>query len=376
MIRRTAGRRLRARPRLLRLPHHRRSAPFRRASSTLFGPPREPYRADRSRRRRRARASPTSPPACSACSRTSWSTSRATLQRETGLARPLPRRRRRAERRAPTRGSCASRASSGSSFRRAGRRRLRARRGALCRPHPLRQSRPATLPDHPVLGPGGRRRASSPGSPTRTASRCETARRRGGSSTRTAERARRRAIVGWMDGAAELGPRALGHRSILAAPHDAAMRDRLNRDIKYREEFRPFAPVVPVERRRALLRAAAGRRAPGALHVGRLPGAARVARAARRDHPCRRHRAGPDARARDGAAAFTPCSRPTASSAAFRCCSTPRSTSPASRSCNRAVEGYSTFRRCGIDVLVAGSALRRASAQRAAAAMPNWRRCA
>src|SRR5262249_42524500 len=40
-------------------------------------------------------------------------------------------------------------------------------------------------------------------------------------------------VVGWMDGACELGPRALGHRSILAAPHDVRMRDRLNRDIKY-----------------------------------------------------------------------------------------------------------------------------------------------
>jgi carbamoyltransferase len=54
-------------------------------------------------------------------------------------------------------------------------------------------------------------------------------------------------VVGWMDGALELGPRALGHRSILAAPHDVAMRDRLNRDIKFREEFRPFAPAVPIE---------------------------------------------------------------------------------------------------------------------------------
>jgi carbamoyltransferase len=48
-------------------------------------------------------------------------------------------------------------------------------------------------------------------------------------------------------GALEFGPRALGHRSILAAPHHAGMRDRLNREIKYREQFRPFAPVVPVE---------------------------------------------------------------------------------------------------------------------------------
>ena len=54
-------------------------------------------------------------------------------------------------------------------------------------------------------------------------------------------------IVGWMDGATEYGPRALGHRSILAAPHTRAMRDRLNRDIKHREEFRPFAPVVTAE---------------------------------------------------------------------------------------------------------------------------------
>src|SRR6266704_1532532 len=54
-------------------------------------------------------------------------------------------------------------------------------------------------------------------------------------------------VVGWIEGACEFGPRALGHRSILAAPHSAEMRDRLNRDIKYREEFRPFAPVTPVE---------------------------------------------------------------------------------------------------------------------------------
>ena len=54
-------------------------------------------------------------------------------------------------------------------------------------------------------------------------------------------------IVGWMEGALEFGPRALGHRSILAAPHTMEMRDRLNREIKYREPFRPFAPVVSIE---------------------------------------------------------------------------------------------------------------------------------
>ena len=54
-------------------------------------------------------------------------------------------------------------------------------------------------------------------------------------------------IVGWMDGRCEFGPRALGNRSILAAPDQAATRDRLNREVKYREEFRPFAPAVPQE---------------------------------------------------------------------------------------------------------------------------------
>src|SRR5207248_7481705 len=64
---------------------------------------------------------------------------------------------------------------------------------------------------------------------------------------RIAEELEQGRIVGWMQGACELGPRALGNRSILAAPHDAATRDRLNRCIKYREEFRPFAPAVPIE---------------------------------------------------------------------------------------------------------------------------------
>src|SRR5512133_3934490 len=64
---------------------------------------------------------------------------------------------------------------------------------------------------------------------------------------RVAEELARGRIVGWMDGRCELGARALGHRSILASPGSADMRDRLNREVKYREEFRPFAPAVPAE---------------------------------------------------------------------------------------------------------------------------------
>ncbi|MEV8517446.1 carbamoyltransferase C-terminal domain-containing protein [Dactylosporangium sp. NPDC051484] len=51
-------------------------------------------------------------------------------------------------------------------------------------------------------------------------------------------------IVGWFQGAAETGPRALGHRSILADPRDPAARDRINRDVKHRELWRPLAPSI------------------------------------------------------------------------------------------------------------------------------------
>jgi carbamoyltransferase len=50
--------------------------------------------------------------------------------------------------------------------------------------------------------------------------------------------------VGWFRGRAEFGPRALGHRSILADPRDSTMAQRLNIAVKGREGFRPFAPAV------------------------------------------------------------------------------------------------------------------------------------
>lgn len=52
------------------------------------------------------------------------------------------------------------------------------------------------------------------------------------------------AVVAWFQKGAEFGPRALGHRSFLADPRNPAMRDHLNRVVKNRESFRPFAPVV------------------------------------------------------------------------------------------------------------------------------------
>jgi carbamoyltransferase len=51
-------------------------------------------------------------------------------------------------------------------------------------------------------------------------------------------------IVGWFQGAVEWGPRALGNRSILTDPRRPEMKDILNRRIKHRETFRPFAPSI------------------------------------------------------------------------------------------------------------------------------------
>lgn len=54
-------------------------------------------------------------------------------------------------------------------------------------------------------------------------------------------------IVGWVEGGMEFGPRALGHRSILADPAKPDAQRVVNARIKFREGFRPFAPVVPIE---------------------------------------------------------------------------------------------------------------------------------
>ena len=160
-------------------------------------------------------------------------------------------------------------------------------------------------------------------------------------------------VIGWMEGALELGPRALGHRSILAAPHSAEMRDRLNREIKFREEFRPFAPIVPAE--------AASR------YFELPPGGARLARFMSGVFPV-----SPEWRERlaavthvDGTARVQALERdmaprlyslleaygrqsgiPVLLNTSFNLAGEPI--------VSRAVEGYSTFRRCGIDVLVAG----------------------
>jgi len=163
-------------------------------------------------------------------------------------------------------------------------------------------------------------------------------------------------IVGWMDGACEFGPRALGHRSILAASHEPGMRDRLNREIKRREDFRPFAPIVTSE--------AADR------FFDLPPGGARLARYMSGVFPVR-----PEWRPRlgavthvDGSARVQVLERdmaprlhalleaygrrtgmPVLLNTSFNVAGEPIVT--------QALEGYMTYRRCGIDVLVGGNTL-------------------
>ena len=172
---------------------------------------------------------------------------------------------------------------------------------------------------------------------------------------RTAEDLAAGKIVGWMEGALELGPRALGHRSILAAPHSAETRDRLNRDVKYREEFRPFAPIVPAEAADEYFELP-----PGGLRLSRfmsgvfpvkpewraalaavthVDGTARL-QALERTMAPRLHDLLMAYGRRSGV--------PVLLNTSFNLAGEPI--------VNRVVEGYSTFRRSGIDVLVAGGA--------------------
>jgi carbamoyltransferase len=163
-------------------------------------------------------------------------------------------------------------------------------------------------------------------------------------------------IVGWMQGSTEFGPRALGNRSILAAPHSVEMRDRLNRNIKYREEFRPFAPAVPIELAERFFDLPPGGARLGRFMSGVFPvkpewrerlaavthvdGTARVQTVDRKMAP-RFHAL------LEAYGALT--GIPVLLNTSFNLAGDPI--------VNRAIEGYSTFRRSGIDLLVAGKTI-------------------
>jgi carbamoyltransferase len=63
-----------------------------------------------------------------------------------------------------------------------------------------------------------------------------------------ADRLAENRVIGWFQNGSEIGPRALGNRSILASPIPFWMKDHINHDIKKREWYRPFAPAVLYEK--------------------------------------------------------------------------------------------------------------------------------
>ncbi|WP_341900480.1 carbamoyltransferase C-terminal domain-containing protein [Fluviicola taffensis] len=73
--------------------------------------------------------------------------------------------------------------------------------------------------------------------------------------------------IGWFQDHAEFGPRALGHRSILAHPGIEGLGDHINANIKFREDFRPFAPAVLPEFASSYFRS--GRKSPYMILVDR-----------------------------------------------------------------------------------------------------------
>jgi carbamoyltransferase len=107
------------------------------------------------------------------------------------------------------------------------------------------------------------------------------------------------AVVGWVQGRSEYGPRALGNRSILADPRPAANRDRVNQMIKKREAYRPFAPAVVAERAHEFFALAKGIESPFMLFsvpvlepmraqlgaITHVDGTARLQTVARTDNP-------------------------------------------------------------------------------------------
>jgi len=74
-------------------------------------------------------------------------------------------------------------------------------------------------------------------------------------------------VVGWMQGRMEFGPRALGNRSILGDARNPTMQSQMNLKIKFRESFRPFAPVVPLDRAPEYFELKPGEESPYMLFV-------------------------------------------------------------------------------------------------------------
>ena len=83
-------------------------------------------------------------------------------------------------------------------------------------------------------------------------------------------------VVGWVQGRMEYGPRALGSRSILGDARNPAMQSTMNLKIKFRESFRPFAPIVLAEHAQEYFELPAGAESPYMLMVAPVQPAQRL----------------------------------------------------------------------------------------------------
>ncbi len=158
-------------------------------------------------------------------------------------------------------------------------------------------------------------------------------------------------VVGWFEGRAEFGPRALGHRTILADPKESKMKDIVNAKIKFREEFRPFAPVILAEQTKRYFTVTESNLIPfmlGTFQASRL--AKRIAAAVVHVDGTSRiqtvSRGYPGRYRRLLEAFYKKTKRPILLNTSFNLKGEPIVNSPA--------DAYSTFVRSGIDVLVLG----------------------
>ena len=71
--------------------------------------------------------------------------------------------------------------------------------------------------------------------------------------TETAELLKNGKIIGWFQGSSEFGPRALGNRSILSRPYPDSTKNHINKNVKFREYFRPFAQLLLIVMQKNIL---------------------------------------------------------------------------------------------------------------------------
>ena len=178
-------------------------------------------------------------------------------------------------------------------------RRIAGRRAVRVAPAAREAARGAHGPDRQkgsLLGPAFSDERDLPNSSTASARHVPPRRRASGAARRVVDLLAAEKIVGWFQGRMEFGPRALGARSILGDPRSPRMQATMNLKIKFRESFRPFAPMRAPGASAPVVRARAGPGEP--VHAARGAGAGGASRADLRRASARSMADDPDLRKR------------------------------------------------------------------------------